>query len=383
MRGSLVASAAIAVLVGFGSTIALILAAATAVGADAAQASSWVAGLGFAMAATSAGLSLWLRMPIITAWSTPGAALIATTGAGAGMAPAVGAFMLAGALVMAAALVRPFGALVARIPSSIASAMLAGILLPFVVRVFEGAAAQPALVLPLVALFVVLRLYSPAFAVLVVLAAGIGLAFALGLAGRPEVPFSPTHLVLVAPAFDPAVLIGLGVPLFLVTMAGQNLPGFAVLRAAGYDAPARPVLAVTGLASVLTAPLGAHTTNLAAITAAICTGPDAHPDPARRWRGGVVYGAFWAVVALFAGSFVALLGVLPPVLIAAVAGLALVGPLTGALGAALAEERERAAAVLALAVTASGVGILGIGAPFWGLLAGVAVILLGRSLRRA
>jgi benzoate membrane transport protein len=334
------------------------------------------------MAATSAGLSAWLRMPIITAWSTPGAALIAATAAGIGMAAAAGAFVLTGALVLLAALVRPFGTLVGRIPVAVASAMLAGILIRFVVAVFESAEAAPTLVLPLIALFVVLRLFSPAFAVLAVLAAGIALAYILGMAAPTAAPFAITRLVPVVPAFDPAVLIGLGLPLFLVTMAGQNLPGFAVLRAAGYAPPTRPVLALTGLASILTAPLGAHTTNLAAITAAICTGPDAHPDPARRWQGGVVYGAIWAAVALFAGSFVGLLGALPPVLIATVAGLALVGPLTGALGSALAEERDRVAAVLTLTVTASGVSILGIGAPFWGLVTGVAVVILERRLRR-
>jgi benzoate membrane transport protein len=378
----LVVAAAMALLVGFGSTIALILAAAAAIGADAGQATSWVAGLAIATAATSAGLSLLLRLPIVTAWSTPGAALIAATGVGVGMPAAVGAFVLAGALVTLAALIRPFGDLIARIPASVASAMLAGILLRFVVAVFEGAGAVPELVLPLVVLFVVARLLYPSFAVLAVLVAGVALAVALGMATVPDLADGMTALVVVVPAFEPSVLIGLGVPLFLVTMAGQNLPGFAVLRASGYEPPVRPVLAATGLASVATAVIGAHTTNLAAITAALCMGSDAHPDPRERWRAGVIYGVLWAIVAAFAGAFVALLGALPTVLIATVAGLALVGPLTGALTGALGEERDRGAAVMTLAVTASGVGILGIGAPFWGLLAGVAVILLTRLIER-
>ncbi|MBM3585443.1 MAG: benzoate/H(+) symporter BenE family transporter [Alphaproteobacteria bacterium] len=382
MRWSLVVAAAMAVLVGFGSTIALILAAAAAVGADSAQATSWVAGLAIATAVTSAGLSLWLRLPIVTAWSTPGAALIAATGAGMGMPAAVGAFVLVGTLVTLAALIRPFGNLIARTPASVASAMLAGILFRFVVAVFEGAGAAPALVLPLVVLFVVARLLYPSFAVLAVLVAGVALAAALGRATVPDLAGGMTALVLVAPAFEPSALIGLGVPLFLVTMAGQNLPGFAVLRASGYEPPVRSVLAATGLASAATAVIGAHTTNLAAITAALCMGSDAHPNPRERWRAGVIYGVFWAIVAVFAGAFVALLGALPAVLIATVAGLALVGPLMGALTGALGEERDRAAAVMTLAVTASGVGILGIGAPFWGLLAGVAVILLTRAVER-
>ena len=185
-------------------------------------------------------------------------------------------------------------------------------------------------------------------------------------------------LRLVAPVFEPAVLIGLGIPLYLVTMASQNLPGFAVLKAAGYQVPARSILAVTGLASLATAPFGAHATNLAAITAAICTGPDAHPDPVRRWLTGLVYAACYLVLALFGASLVELFAAMPPALITTVAGAALIGPLAGALAAAAADERQRFAAVLALAVTASGVSAGGVGAPFWGLVAGMAAIGLDR-----
>lgn len=382
MRGSVVVSAVVAVIVGFGGTLALIVAAAQAVGADTGETASWVAALCLAMAGTSTWLSLRHRLPIVTAWSTPGAALIAGS-TGIGLAEAVGAFLLAGALVLATALFRPLGAWIERIPTSVAAAMLAGVLLRFVVAVVDSAAAAPLLVLPLVLLFLAIRQASPFGAVLVVLVAGVGLAALLGLTGPLPTEIAVSSLVLVRPVFDPAVLIGLGLPLYLVTMASQNLPGFAVLRAAGYPVPSRSILAVTGLASVLTAPFGAHASNLAAITASICTGPDAHPDRDKRWLTGPIYGASYLVLAIFGASLVALFQAMPSALIVTVAGTALLGPLAGALGSALAEERERLAAALTLAVTASGVGFLGIGSAFWGLAAGLLALVLGRLARRS
>ena len=382
MRLSIIVSAVVAAIVGFGGTLAIVVAAARAVGADPAQTSSWVTALCLAMAATSSWLSLRHRQPIITAWSTPGAALIAATGGAIGLPAAVGAFLLAGALVLLTAAFRPLDTLIRRLPTAVAAAMLAGVLLRFVVAPFESAATAPALVLPLLALFLVIRLRSPTAAVLVVLLAGILLAWALGLMGPLPafVQFSTLHLV--TPAFEPGVLIGLGLPLFLVTMASQNLPGFAVLAAAGYVAPTRAILAVTGLASLVTAPFGAHATNLAAITAAICTGPDTHPDPSRRWLAGPVYGACYLVFALFGASLVQLFAAMPPALITTVAGVALIGPFAGALAAALIDQRQRFAAVLTLAVTASGVSAMGIGAPFWGLLAGLLAVGLDRLAAR-
>lgn len=373
MRPSLIVSAIVAAFVGFAGTLAIVLAAAAAVGADPAQTSSWVAALCLAMATTSAFLSWRHRVPVITAWSTPGAALIAAS-TGVAVDEAVGAFLLAAALILLTAAFRPVGALIARIPTPVAAAMLAGVLLRFVVGVFEAVPTAPALVLPLVALFLVVRLASPAAAVLVVLAVGAAWAAGLGLVGPMPASLGLSQLTLVTPAFEPSVLLGLGLPLYLVTMASQNLPGFAVLRAAGYPVPSRPILAVTGLASLLTAPFCAHTSNLAAITAAICTGPDAHPDPARRWLAGPIYGVCYLVLAAFGASLVGLFAALPPALIATVAGLALTAPLAGALGTALADERTRFAAVLTFAVTASGLTLLGIGSAFWGLAAGLLAV---------
>jgi benzoate membrane transport protein len=373
VRASILASAAVACLVGFSGTIAVVLAAAAAVGADPAQTSSWVTALCLSMAATSTWLSVRHRLPVITAWSTPGAALIATTG-GVAMPEAVGAFLLAGTLVLLTAVFRVVGDLIHRLPAAVASAMLAGVLVRFVVAPFEQALAAPALVLPLLGLFLVARSASPSAAVPIVLVAGAALAWAQGLTAPLPDRLALSTLSLTAPALDLGTLIGLGLPLYLVTMASQNLPGFAVLRSYGYEPPARSILAVTGLASLATAPFGAHATNLAAITAAICAGPDAHPDPARRWLTGPAYGACYLGLALFGPSLVGLFAAMPAALVATVAGVALVGPLAGALASAVADDRQRFAAVLTLAVTASGTAALGVGAPFWGLLAGLAAI---------
>jgi benzoate membrane transport protein len=360
----------VAALVGFGSTIAIIIAAAQAVGADAAQTSSWVAALCLAMAATSGFLSVRYRMPVVTAWSTPGAALIAAS-SGISIHAAVGSFLLAGSLIMLAALIKPFGRLIERIPTSIAAAMLAGVLIRFIMAVFESAQGAPALVLPLVGIFLIVRLFNPALAVLAVLLLGIVLAFGGGLAQPLPSDLSLSSLTFIAPAWEPAVLIGLGLPLFLVTMASQNLPGLAVLKASGYQPPSRPILAATGLASVVTALFGAHTSNLAAISAAICTGPDTHPDPAKRWMVGPFYALTYLIFAAFSAALIGMIAALPPELIRTVAGLALIGAFAGALGSALSEEAKRFPAVLTLAVTASGLTLFGIGSAFWGLAAGL------------
>ncbi len=373
MRLSIVTSAVVAALVGFGSTIAIIIAAADAVGADAAQTSSWVAALCLSMAATSGYLSVRYRIPVVTAWSTPGAALIAAS-SGISVHAAVGAFLLAGGLIVLAASVKPFGRLIERIPSAIAAAMLAGILIRFVTAVFESAQGAPALVLPLVAVFLLVRLTNPALAVLAVLFVGLGLAFGTGLAKPLPADVSLSSLTFIAPAFEPAALVGLGVPLFLVTMASQNLPGFAVLRASGYTPPSRPILAVTGLASVVSALFGAHTSNLAAISAAICTGPDTHPDASKRWLVGPFYALSYLIFAAFSAALIGVIAALPPELIRTVAGLALMGAFAGALGSALSDPGKIFPAVLTLAVTASGLTLFGIGSAFWGLAAGLVAL---------
>ncbi|MCR9221672.1 MAG: benzoate/H(+) symporter BenE family transporter [Alphaproteobacteria bacterium] len=382
MRPSLAVNALVAVLVGFGGTLALIVAAAQAVGANQAQTASGVAALCLAMAGISAFLSVRHRIPIIAAWSTPGAALIAGTDGSIGLAAAIGAYLAAGALILLTGFVGPLARAIERLPTPVAAAMLAGVLIRFTIGVFEHLGADPLLVAPMVAAFLLLRLASPAWAVIAVIGLGIALVYGLDRAAPIAGGFQLSHLTLIAPAFDPAALLGLALPLYLVTMASQNLPGFAVLKGAGYQPPAGSILRTSGLASVLIAPLGGLTVNLAAITAAICTGPDTHPDPAQRWKTGPWYALFYLILAMFGASLVALFAALPPAFIATVAGLALLAPLIGALTASLKEEAHRPAAVLTLCVTASGLSLFGIGSAFWGLATGLAVMGLERAWAR-
>ena len=381
MRLSLFSAALVAALVGYGSTIALVLAAAGAVGATPAQTASWVLMVCLAKAAGSALLSSWHRLPVILAWSTPGAALIAAS-SGFSMAQAVGAFLLAAGLIAATGMIQPLGALMQRIPDGIANAMLAGVLLPFCLKGAGMAQAAPEIVFPMIGVFALVRLRSPALAVLAALAAGLILAFATGHATWPALPALPPHPVFVAPEFDAAALIGLGLPLYLVTMASQNLPGFATMRAAGFTPPVRSALGVSGAISALGALFGAHTVNMAAITAAICMGDDVHPDRSQRWKVGLAYALVWTGLGLIGPLVLAILQALPAELMAALVAIALLGPLSGALTGAFAQADQRFAATITLAATASGVSFAHIGAAFWGLLAGLVIWGLERQFRR-
>ncbi len=378
---SVATAALVASIAGIGGSLPIVLAATQGVGASPEQTASWVSGLGIATAVSALVLSIRYRMPIIAAWSTPGAALIASTPGVPSFAAAVGAFVLAAVLILLTAAVRPLGRMIEKIPASIAAAMLAGILLRLVMAMFEHVPTSPLLVLSLLLLFLVARAFLPTLASLVVLVAGALLAWSLGLV-KPLPSLGLSTLAVTMPVWDAATLVGLGVPLYLVTMASQNLPGFAVLRASGYQPPAAPVLAVTGAASLGTALLGSHTSNLAAISAAICTGPEAHPDPAKRWMAGPFYAFFWGLFALFGASVVGLFEALPPALLATVAGTALLGSTAGALGAALSGDQDRLAAAGTLAVTVSGVSLLGIGSAFWGLVIGLLILAIDRFLKR-
>jgi benzoate membrane transport protein len=372
---SLLFSALVAVFVGFAASVAVVLAAAQALGATPAQTVSWIAGLALAKGAASLWLSWRHRLPIICAWSTPGAALIAAS-SGLDMAAAIGAFLLAAALMMLTAAFRPLGALIEKIPMPIAAAMLAGVIFRFVVAVFDEARVSPGLVLPLLAVFLLARLVNPFLGVIAALGVGIAVSFATGLAAWPAGGLALSGLEFVTPRFDTAAMLGIGIPLYLVTMAAQNLPGFAVLRAAGYQPPVPACLFVTGLTSFLTAPFGAHMVNMAAISASICTGPDTHPDPAQRWKAGILYGLLWLAIAVTAGLLLALILAMPKALIVAVAGLGLVGSLTGALTQATASDAHRFAAIIAFAVAASSLTLFGVGSAFWSLVAGLGVLTL-------
>ena len=381
MRLSVISAAAVAALVGYAASVAIVLAAATALGATPAQAASWLLALSLGKAFGSALLSWWSRVPVVLAWSTPGAALVAAT-TGITLAEGVGAFIVAGLLIAATGLIRPLGALVSKIPDGIAAAMLAGVLLPFCLSGAGAAEALPAVVLPMLAVFLTVRLVNPALAVMAAFAAGIGLALALS-ADLSTLTLSAPVLAPVLPQFRLSVLLGLGLPLYLVTMASQNLPGFATLRAAGYEPPVAPALTVTGLISAVTALFGAHTTSMAAITAAICLGPDVHPDRDRRWVVGLVYAGMWVLLGLLSPTVLQLLAALPGPMVLALVALALLSPLMGALSGAFAVPDQRFAATMTFAVTASGVAAFGIGAAFWGLAAGIGVYGLERlNLRR-
>lgn len=380
MRISIPVSAFVAAIVGFGGTLAIVIAAANAVGATQAETASWVTAICLAMALETAWLSWQTKMPVISAWSTPGAALIAAS-SGFSMPEAVGAFIVAAALLIATGLLRPLTQLISKIPASVASGMLAGIVVVFALNAAKTVSVDPWFVLPLIAAFFLIRLWDPALSVLAVLVGGGLAASVTGRVGALPAPELST-LTLIWPQFTVSAAIGLALPLYLVTMASQNLSGLAVLRAAGYQPPPGLLIGVTGLFSLLSAPFGASTTNLAAISAAICTGPDVHPDPAERWKTGPFYALAYVIFAIFGASLVALFAVLPQSLIVLVAGLALMGALANALAIALKDEGQRMAATTTFAVTASGLTVFGVGSAFWGLMIGLALLALDFFKRR-
>ena len=363
-------AAAVATVVGFGGTVALVVQAGQAMGAAPAQIISMVTALCLGIGLPGAVLSWRLRMPVVLAWSTPGAALLAASTLGLGWSTAVGAFVIAGLLMVLTGLVPALGRLAERIPAAVASAMLAGVLLPFCLKLFLVFPTDMTLAAGLLLVFVVMRRLAPAWTLPVVLVAAFAVLAVRGQVALPEGTGLFGALSPVMPAFDWKAAVSLALPLYLVTLASQNLPGLVVLRAAGYAPPAGKLIFWGGLTSTLLAPFGAHGVNLAAITAAICTGPDAHPDASRRWTVGVIYGLFYLVVALFAAPLAGLFIAMPNGALAAITGLALIAPLTGSLGAMMAAAKDREAAVLTFAATASGVALFGVGSAFWGLAVG-------------
>jgi benzoate membrane transport protein len=377
-----VVAGVLSAVVGFSSTFALILHGYTVVGATPAQAAGGLLALCLAQGLLAIWLSMRWRMPITLAWSTPGSALlIATVALEGGFASATGAFLVAALLTVAAGLWKPFGRAVASIPSSLASAMLAGILFEICLSPVRAAGAIPAFALPVILAWALAwrfyRLYAVPIAVLATL---IVVLVAVPLPQGTMVA-SVVWPSFIMPHFRLEVALGLGVPLFLVTMASQNVPGLAVLHTHDYHPEPGPIFTATGLASAAIAFFGAHAINLAAITAALCAGRDAHPDPSKRWVASVASGISYIVLGLGAGLAAALIAVSPPLLIQTVAGLALLGTLGGALTSAAAEERNRLPAMATFVTAASGLSVFGIGAAFWGLLAGGALMLLDRVRR--
>jgi len=362
----------VAVLVGFTSSVAIVFQAATALGATPAQLSSWIWALGLGMGLCSALPSLWLRQPVMVAWSTPGAAVLATAGAagGFGMAQATGAFIVCALLITLFGVTGWFERLLGRIPMPIASALLAGVLTRFGLDAFVALKSAFTLVLLMLVSYLVGRRLWARYAVPGVLVVGVAYAAAMGQLHLGGVQWGLTVPVFTAPEFSWQATVSLALPLFVVTMASQNLPGVAAIRAAGYDMPISKVITLTGLATLVLAPFGAFALNLSAITAAICMGREAHPDPGKRYMAAVSCGAIYCVVGLFGAAVTGVLSAFPRELVVAIAGLALLGSIGGGLALALREDAHREAALITFLVTLSGVSLAGIGSAFWGVVAG-------------
>ncbi|MCW5637234.1 MAG: benzoate/H(+) symporter BenE family transporter [Rubrivivax sp.] len=375
---SAVVAGFVAVLVGFTSSVVIVFQAADALGATPAQKASWIWALGLGMGITSIGLSLRYRQPVLTAWSTPGAALLVTAGAGVPMAEGVGAFVVCAALIVLAGASGWFERVMNRIPQALAAALLAGVLARFAFDAFLQLAPDFALVAPMLLAYLAGRRFWPRYAVPGVLALGVAIAAGQGRLAFGGIELAFAQPVFTLPAFSVAAVVGVALPLFVVTMASQNLPGVAAQRAAGYDTPVSPVITATGVATLLLAPFGGYALNLAAITAAICMGREAHEDPARRWWAAVMAGVFYIALGLAGGAVVGLIAAFPRALVLAVAGLALLGTIGSALAAAVKDESSREAALVTFLVTASGLTLWSVGAAFWGVVAGALALAVQR-----
>jgi benzoate membrane transport protein len=368
----------VTVLVGFTSSAVIVFQAAQTLNATPAEISSWMLALGLGMGITCITLSLRYRVPVVTAWSTPGAAMLITSAAGVSMPEAIGAFLISGALITLFGFTGWFERAIDRIPLSLASGMLAGVLLRFGLDVFISMKTQFGMVFVMFCTYLFMRRVLPRYAVITALVIGTIIAAIQGLLHLETVQLQIAHPVLISPQFSLRALIGVALPLFVVTMASQNVPGVAVMRASGYSVAISPVIGWTGVTTVLLAPFGGFAYNLAAITAAICMGREAHEDPARRYMASVAAGGFYLLVGLFGATVVAVFAAFPKELVLAIAGLALLGTIGNGLAAALAQEAEREAALVTFLVTASGVALWGVGSAFWGLVAGVGALLVLR-----
>jgi benzoate membrane transport protein len=364
----------VAVLVGFTSSVAIVFQAAQAFHATPAQIASWMWALGVGMGLCTMLPSLYYKKPIMVAWSTPGAAVLATASVAGGfsMAEAVGAFMVSAALITLFGITGWFEKLMNRIPVAMASALLAGVLARFGLQGFTAAQTALPLVLLMLTIYLLGRRWLPRYAVVLTLLAGVAYAAVTGQMAWSSVSLSFAVPVFVMPQFSLGAVINLAIPLFVVTMASQNLPGVAAIRATGYEAsiPVSKVITITGIATLLLAPFGAFALNLSAITAAICMGKEAHPDPEKRYTASVSCGLLYLVIGVFGAAVTSLLAAFPKELVAAIATLALLGTIGGGLAAAVKEESHREAALITFLVTLSGVVIAGIGSAFWGLVAG-------------
>ncbi|WP_227095343.1 benzoate/H(+) symporter BenE family transporter [Aeromonas veronii] len=363
----------IAVMVGYTSSVILIIQAATAAGADTAQVASWLWTLGIGMGVSCIGLSLYYRIPILTAWSTPGAALLITTLGNFTLAEAIGAFVISSLLITLCGISGWFDRLMKHIPAPLAAAMLAGVLLRFGLDLFKVAPQDPLLLGTLLLTFLLGRHLWPRYTMVLVL--GVGM---LTCSVRGDLQMGTLHWQLASPvwtwpAFSLDALFGIALPLFIVTMTSQNMPGIAILRAHGYQPSTSSLISWTGLTGLLLAPFGGYAFNLAAITAAICMGTEVDPDTKRRWPAAVWAGCFYLVTGSFGATVATLFSAFPAALVTCIAGLALLGTIGSSLHSALQQDEAREAALLTFIITASGISLLGIAAACWGLLIGLAI----------
>lgn len=363
----------VAVLVGFTSSVAIVFQAAQAFGATPAQITSWMWALGLGMGLTSAIPSLILKQPVMVAWSTPGAAVLATAGVAGGfsMAEAIGAFMACGALITLAGATGWFERVMNRIPVAIASALLAGVLARFGLQAFAAAETGLVMIALMLLAYLLGRRLAPRYAVVITLAVGVAHVLATDRFDAAALTLELAVPVFTMPAFTLAALTSLALPLFVVTMASQNLPGVAAIRAAGYpQMPISKIITLTGVATLVLAPFGAFALNLSAITAAICMGPEVHPDPKKRYTSTVVSGVLYIAIGLVGAAVTGLLIAFPRELVMGIAGIALLGAIGGGLHLAVKDDSHREAALITFLVTLSGVVIAGIGSAFWGVVAG-------------
>lgn len=363
----------VAILIGYTSSAAIVFQATIAGGAGIDQVSSWLWALGIGMGISSIGLSLYYKHPILIAWSTPGAALLVTSLPGVAMSDAIGAFILSSVLITLCGVTGWFNNIIKLIPHSLATAMLAGVLLRFGLAVFTAFTEEIILVGGMLLIYVAGKWRRSSYTVPLTFGGGVCIALLQGKIQAVESVLSLTTPVVVLPSWNVSVLIGVGLPLFIVTMASQNVPGIAVLRAHHYQTPASPLISWTGLLGILFAPFGGYAYNLAAITAALCMGEDVDKDPGKRYFATIWTGVFYILAGVFGATVASLFAAFPVQLVSAIAGLALLGTIANSLGSALHDVDHREAAILTFMITASGGSFLSIGSPFWGLVVGLLV----------
>lgn len=371
LKFSHISTGFIAVFIGYASAAAIIYQAATSAGATQAQVGSWYWALGIGMGVSTIVLSTYYKQPIVTAWSTPGAALLITALDGLTMGQAIGVFLFSSLLITLVGLAGVFDRFLRQIPIPIASAMLAGILLQFGLGLFEALVEEGWVVIVMIMLYIVAKKALGNLLLPSIVIVAFTMCLGLDKLDMSEISIGITTPVFTAPELDVFALISVGLPLFIVTMASQNLPGFSVLKANGYQVNASKIITTTGVTGLLLAPFGGFAFNLAAITGAICMGPNADENPKTRYMAGISMGAFYVLAGVMGMSFVSLFSAVPAQVVVAIAGLAIMPTLVNCLSVSMADERSREPAMLTFLFTASGIQFMGIGSAFWGICVGL------------